>query len=101
MRSTEERNATEYVPHSDVALGKLVAILADAIVDLAMTPLRPPSRQQMTSLFDNLGGQSRVVQESQDSLSFPSLAPGLPITEVVASTANDQAFADIEEMEKP
>ena len=33
-------------------------------------------------------------------LSFPSLAPGLPITEVATSTANDQAFADIEEMIK-
>ena len=54
----------------------------------------------MTSLLDNLGGQSRIVQESQDSLSFPSLAPGLPITEVAALTANDQASADIEEMIK-
>ena len=54
----------------------------------------------MTSLLDNLGGQSHIVQESQDSLSFPSLASGLPVTEVAASTANDQAFADIEEMVK-
>ena len=54
----------------------------------------------MTSLLDNPGGQSRIVQESQDSLSFPSLAPGLPITEVAALTANDQAFADIEEIVK-
>ena len=54
----------------------------------------------MTSVLDNPGGQSRIVQESQDSLSFPSLAPRLPITEVVALTSNDQAFADIEEMVK-
>ena len=54
----------------------------------------------MTSLLNNPGGQSRVVQESQDSLSFPSLAPGLPVTEVAASIKNDQAFADIEEMVK-
>ena len=78
----------------------LVANLAEAIVDLALTPPRPPSIQQMTSLLDNLGGQSHVVQESQDSLSFFSLAPRLPITEVVALTANDQASADIEEMVK-
>ena len=97
--STEERNATEFVPHSDAALDILVANLAEAIVDPALIPPRPPSRQQMTSLLDNPGGQSRVVQESQDS-SFPSFAPGLPVTEVASSTANDQAFADIEEMVK-
>ena len=100
VRSTEERNATESVPHSDVALDILVANLTDAIVDLAMTPPRPPSRQRMTSLSNNHGGQSRIVQESQDSLSFPFLAPGLPVIEVLASTANDRAFADIEEMVK-
>ena len=100
MRLTEERNATEFVPHSDVALDILVANLAEAIVDPALTPPRPPSRQRMTSLLDNPGGQSHVVQESQDSLSFPSLPPGLPITKVVASTANDQASVDIEEMVK-
>ena len=84
--STEERNATESAPHSDAALNTLVANLAEATVDPALTPPRPPSRQQMTSLLDNPGGQSRIVQESQDSLSFPSLAPGLPITEVAALT---------------
>ena len=80
VRSMEERNAIESVPHSNVALDILVANLAEAIVDSALTPQRPPSRQRMTSLLDNPGGQSRVVQESQDSFSFPSLAPGLPIT---------------------
>ena len=54
----------------------------------------------MTLLLDNPGGQSHVVQESQDSLSFPSLAPGLPITEVAVLTTNDQASADIEELVK-
>ena len=98
--STEERNATESLPHSNVALNILVANLAVAIVDQALTPPRPPSRQQMTSLLDNPSGQSRVVQESQDSLSFPSLAPRLPITEVAALTATDQASANIEEMVK-
>ena len=80
VRSTKERNATESVPHLDVALDILVANLAEAIVDPALTPPRPPIRQQMTSLLDNPGVQSRIVQESQDSLSFPSLAPRLPIT---------------------
>ena len=100
VRSIEVRNATESTPHLDAALDILVANLADAIVDPAMTPPRPPSTQQMMSLLDNLGGQSRVVQESQDSLSFSSLAPRLPVTKVATSTANDQAFADIEEMVK-
>ena len=54
----------------------------------------------MTSLLDNPGGQSRIVQESQDSLSFPSLPPGLPITEVAALTTNVQASTNIEEMVK-
>ena len=54
----------------------------------------------MTSLLDNLGGQSCVVQESQDSLSFSSLALGLPIMEVATLTAIDQAFVDVEEMVK-
>ena len=54
----------------------------------------------MTSLLDNPSGQSHVVQDSQDSLSFPSLAPGLPITKVAASTANNQASTNIEEMIK-
>ena len=54
----------------------------------------------MTSLLDNPGGQSHIVQESQDSLSFPSLALGLPITKVAALTANDQASTDIKEMVK-
>ena len=100
VRSTEERNAIESAPHLDAALDILVTNLTEAIVDPALTPPRPPSRQRMTSLLDNLGGQSRVVQESQDSLSIPSLAPGIPITEVAASTANDQASADIEETVK-
>ena len=100
MCSTEERNAIESAPHLDAALDILVANLAKAIVDPALTPPRPPSRQRMTSLLDNPGGQSRIVQESQDSLSFPSLAHGLPITEVAALTTNDQASADIEDMVK-
>ena len=100
VRSTKERNATESAPHSDVVLDILVANLAKAIVDPALTYPRPPSRLRLTSLLDNLGGQSRIVQESQDSLSFPSLALGLPIMEVVTLTANDQDFADMEEMVK-
>ena len=43
--STKERNAIESVPHSDAALDILVANLAEAIVDPALTPPRPPSRQ--------------------------------------------------------
>ena len=81
MRSTKERNAIESVPHTDAAFDELVANLTDAIVDSAMTPPRPPNRQRMTSLLGNPGGQSCVVQESQDSLSFPSLAPRLLVTE--------------------
>ena len=100
VSSMEVRNATESTPHSDAALDILVANLADAIVDPAMTPPRPPSRQRMTSLLDNPGGQSCVVQEFQDSLSFSSLAPELLVTKVAASTTNDKAFADIEEMVK-
>ena len=100
VQSTEERNATKSAPHSDAALNILVANLADAIVDLALTPPRPPSRLRLTSLLENLGGQSRIVQESQDSLSFSSLPPGLPITKVAALTTNDQASTDIEEMVK-
>ena len=100
VRSTEERNAIESAPHSDAALDILVTNLAKAIVDPALIPPRPPSRQRLTSLLENLGGQSRIVQESQDSLSFHSLAPGLPITEVAALTANDQASTNIEEMIK-
>ena len=100
VRSTEERNATESVPHSDAALDTLVANLAKAIDDPAVTPTRPPSRQRLTSLLDNPGGQSRIVQESQDSLSFPSLPPRLPIMEMAALTANIQASTDIEEMVK-
>ena len=96
----EERNATESAPHSDAALDTLVADLAHSIVDPALTPPRPASRQRLTSLFDNLAGQSHLVQESQDSLSFPSLPLGLPITEVAALTANVQASTDIEEMVK-
>ena len=38
VHSTEERNATESVPHSDAALDALVANLADSIVDPAVTP---------------------------------------------------------------
>ena len=67
VRSTEERNATESVPHLDAALDTLIANLAKAIVDPAVTPPGPPSRQRLTSLLDNPGGQSRIVQESQDS----------------------------------
>ena len=100
VRSTEERNATESVPHSNADLDILVANLAKAIVDATLTPPRPPSRKQLTSLLDNPSGQSCIVQESQDSLSFPSLPPGLPITEVAALIANDQASTDIEEMVK-
>ena len=100
VRSTEERNATKSAPHSDAALDILVTNLAEAIVDPSLTPLRPPSRQRMTSLLDNHGGQSRTIQESQDSLSFPSLAPGLPITKVATMTANNQASADIKKMVK-
>ena len=100
LRSTEERNATESAPHSDAALDILVANLVEAIVDLALTPPRPPSIQRLTSLLDNPSGQSRIVQESQNSLSFPSLPPRLSITEVAALTANDQASMDIEEMVK-
>ena len=43
--STEERNATESAPHLDAVLDILVANLAKAIVDPALTPPRPPSRQ--------------------------------------------------------
>ena len=43
--STEDKNATASVPHSDAALDTLVANLAEAIVDLALTPPRPASRQ--------------------------------------------------------
>ena len=43
--STEERNATESAPHSDAALDTLVANLVDSIVDPAVTPPRPASRQ--------------------------------------------------------
>ena len=100
VRSMEERNATESSPHSDVDLDILVANLAEAIVDPTLIPPRPPSRQRLTSLLDNPGGQSCIVQESQDSLSFPSLAPGLPIMEVAMLTANDQASTDIEKMVK-
>ena len=100
VRSTEERNATESAPHSDVALDTLVANLADSIVDLALTPPRPASRQQLISLLDNPTGPSRIVQESEDSLSFPSLPLGLPITEVAALTANVQASTHVEEMVK-
>ena len=100
MRSTEERNATESTPHSGAALDTLVANLADSIVDLALTPPRPASKQQLTSLLDNPTDPSRIVQESQDSLSFPSLPPRLPITEVAALTANVQASTDIKEMVK-
>ena len=89
VRSTEERNATESAPHFDADLDILVANLTEAIVDPILTPPRPPSRQRLTSLLDNPGGQSHIVQEFQDSLSFPSLPPGLPITEVAALTTND------------
>ena len=100
VRSTEERNATESAPHSDAALNTLVANLANSIVDLALTPPRPANRQRLTSLLDNPAHPSHIVQESQYSLSFPSLPLGLPITEVAALTANVQASTDIEEMVK-
>ena len=45
VRSIEERNATESASHSDAALDALVANLADSIVDPAVTPPRPASRQ--------------------------------------------------------
>ena len=96
----EEKNATESTPHSDAALDTLVANLADSIVDPVVTPPRLASRQQLTSLLDNLGGPSCTVQDSQDSLSFPSIALGLPITEVAALTANVQASTHVEEMVK-
>ena len=86
VRSTEERNATESAPPSDAALDALVANLADSIVDPAVTPPRPTSRQRLTSILENPGGPSRTVQDSQDSLSFPSIALGLPITQVAALT---------------
>ena len=100
VRSTEERNAIESTPHSDVALDTLVANLAKSIVDPTLTPPRPASRQRLTSLLDNPTGPSRIVQESQDSLFFPSPPLGLPITEVATLTANVQASTDIEEMVK-
>ena len=100
VHSTEERNAIESAPHSDAALDIVVANLVEVIVDPALTPPRPPSRQQLTSLLNNPGSQPHIVQESQDSLSFPSLAPGLAIMEKVALTTNDQASADVEEMVK-
>ena len=78
----------------------LVINLAEAIVDPVLTPPRPPSKQRLTSLLDNPSGQSHIVQESQDSLSFPSLAPRLRITKVTTLTANEQASTDIEEMVK-
>ena len=49
VRSTEERNATESAPHSDAALDTLVANLTDSIVDPAVTPPRPASRQRLSS----------------------------------------------------
>ena len=100
VRSTEERNATESAPHSDAALDALVANLADSIVDPAMTSPRPASRQRLTSFLDNPAGPLRTVQDSQDSLSFPSLAHGLPIMEVAALIANVQASTHVEEMVK-
>ena len=100
VRSTEERNATESVPHSDAALDTLVANLANSIVNPAVTPLRPASRQRLTSLLDNPTGPSRTVQDSQDSLSFLSIALGLPITEMAALTTNVQASTYVEEMVK-
>ena len=101
VRSIEETNAIESVPHSDVALDTLVANLADSIVDPAVTPPRPASRQQLTSLLDNPTGPSRTVQDSQDSFkSFPSITLGLPITEMAALTANVQAPTHVEEMAK-
>ena len=98
VHSTKERNATESV--LDAALDTLVANLADSIVDPAMTPPRPASRQRLTSLLDNPAGPSRTVQDSQDSLSFPSIALGLPITKMAALTANVQASTHVEEMVK-
>ena len=100
VRSTKERNATECAPHSDVALDTLVANLADSIVDPAVTPPRLASRQRLTSLLDNPVGPSRTVQDSQDSLSFPSIALGLPITDMATLTANVQASTHVEEMVK-
>ena len=94
--STEERNATESTPHSDAALDTSVANLADSTVDPAVTPPRPASRQRLTSLLDNPAGPSHTIQDSQDYLSFPSIALGLPITEMVALTANVQASTHIE-----
>ena len=96
----EVRNATKSAPHSDAALDTVVANLVDSIVDPALTPPRPASRQRLTSLLDNPAGPSRTVQDSQDSLSFPSIALGLPITEVAALTANVQASTYVEEMIK-
>ena len=100
VRSTEERNATESAPHSDAALDTLVANLADSIVDPAVTPPRPASRQRLSSFLDNPASPSRTVQDSQDSLSFPSIALGLPITEVAALTANVEASIHVQEMVK-
>ena len=100
VRSTEERNATESAPHLDTALDTLVANLADSIVDPAVTPPKPASRQRLTSLLDNHADPSRTVQDSQDSLSFPSIVFGLPITEMAALTANVQASTYVEEMVK-
>ena len=100
VRSTEERNATESVPHLDAALDTLVANFANSIVDPAVTAPRPASRQRLTSLLDNTTGPSRTIQDSQDSLSFLSIALGLPITEVAALTANVQASIHVEEMVK-
>ena len=100
VRSTEERNATESAPHLDAVLDALVANLADSIVDPAVTPPRPASRQRLMSFLDNPAGPSRTVQDSQDSLSFPSLAHGLPVTEVATLTANVQASTHVEEMVK-
>ena len=98
--SIEETNATESVPHSNVALNTLIANLAGSIVNPAVTPPRPASRQRLTSLLDNTASPSRTVQDSQDSLSFPSIALGLPITEVAALTANVQASTHVDEMVK-
>ena len=78
----------------------LVANLADSIVDPAVTPLRPASSQRLMSLLDNPVGPSRRVQDSQDSLSFLSIALGLPIMEMAALTANVQASTHVEEMVK-
>ena len=100
VHSTEERNATESAPHSDAALDTLVANLADSIVDSAVIPPRPESRQRLTSFLENLAGPSRTIQDSQDSLSFPSIALGLLITEVAALTANVQDSTDVQEMVK-